>query len=280
VGDWLETYRGTVFRWEVDHNDHFTVAYYFARIADAGQNLLGAIGIEPAEARTVDCFVRYQRELRVGDIMHVESGVIGVESDGLVLGHKLLDTGEGVLCTTVEQGVRLSAPLDPARARRIEERRVAWDGPARERRPRPAGLNGLRDSARDTVRPAEIDVTSGAALSHYVHRFSAANGHAIAAFGMTPHYMRTQQRGFSTFEFQLELGAPLRAGDSVRVRSGVLHVGNSSLRLLHVMTREPSGEVVASLEQSGVHFDQEARRPTPLPDALRERARTLLVAES
>jgi len=26
VGDWLETYRGTVFRWEVDHNDHFTVA--------------------------------------------------------------------------------------------------------------------------------------------------------------------------------------------------------------------------------------------------------------
>jgi len=27
VGDWLETYRGTVFRWEVDGNDHFTVAY-------------------------------------------------------------------------------------------------------------------------------------------------------------------------------------------------------------------------------------------------------------
>jgi acyl-CoA thioesterase FadM len=43
------------------------------------------------------------------------------------------------------------------------------------------------------------------------------------------------------------------------------------------MSREPSGEVVASLEQSGVHFDQEARRPTPLPDALRERARALLV---
>jgi acyl-CoA thioester hydrolase len=277
VGDWLETYRGIVFRWEVDHNDHFTVAYYFARIADAGQNLLGAVGLGPAEARTVDCFVRYQRELRVGDIMHVESGVIGAEPDALVLGHKLFDTGEGVLCTTVEQRVRLAARLDAARARRAEECRVAWDGPARERRPRPAEPRGLRDSARDTVRPVEIDSTNGAALSHYIHRFSAANGHAIAGFGMTPHYMRAQQRGFSTFEFQLELGAPLRAGDSVRVRSGLLHVGNSSLRLLHVMTREPSGEVVASLEQSGVHFDQEARRPSPLPDALRERARALLV---
>ena len=37
---------------------------------------------------------------------------------------------------------------------------------------------------------------------------------------------------------------------------------------------------LATLEQSGVHFDQEARRPTPLPDALRERARALLVKAS
>jgi len=277
VGDWLEAYRGTVFRWEVDHNDHFTVAYYFARIADAGHGLLGALGLGPAEAPTADCFVRYQRELRVGDLMHVESGVIGIEPGALVLGHKLFDSGAGTLCTTVEQRVRPAAPLDAERARRAEARRVVWDGPARERRPRPAGLAGFHDSARDIVKPGELDVSGAVALSHYVHRFSAANGHAIAGFGMTPAYMRAEQRGFSTFEFQLELGEPLRAGDGVRVRSAVRHVGSSSLRLLHVMTREPAGEVVASLEQSGVHFDQEARRPAPLPEALRERARGLLV---
>jgi acyl-CoA thioester hydrolase len=95
---------------------------------------------------------------------------------------------------------------------------------------------------------------------------------------MTPAYMRGEHRGFSTFEFQLEVGAPLRAGDRLRVRSGLVHVGNSSLRLLHVMTREPAGEVVASLEQSGVHFDQEARRPAPLPPALHERALGLRVS--
>jgi acyl-CoA thioesterase FadM len=45
------------------------------------------------------------------------------------------------------------------------------------------------------------------------------------------------------------------------------------------MTREPSGEMAATLEQSGVHFDQEARRPAPLPDAMRQRARALLLTE-
>ena len=278
MGDWLEAYRGTVFRWEVDHNDHFTVAYYFARIADAGAWLLADVGLGPEETRTVDCFVRYQRELRVGDLMHVESGVIGAEPGSLLVGHKLIDSGADAVCTTVEQQVRVPIALSAETARRIERRRVAWDGPARERRSRPAGWAGFRDSARDTVKPAELDVAGAAALSHYVHRFSAANGHAIAAFGMTPEYMRGERRGFSTFEFQLEVGAPLRAGDFLRVRSGVVHVGNSSLRLLHVMTREPAGEVVATLEQSGVHFDQEARRPAPLPPALRERALRLQVS--
>jgi acyl-CoA thioesterase FadM len=277
---WLETYRGTVFRWEVDHNDHLTVAYYFARIADAGAGLLAAIGLAPAAAPTADCFVRYQRELRVGDIMHMDSGVISVEPDALVLGHKLFDSGTSALCTTVEQRVRLAAPPTAQARRAAEARRVVWDGPARERRARPAGLAGFRDSARDTVEPAELDLSGGPALAHYIHRFSAANGHAIAAFGMTPAYLREERRGFSTFEFQLELGGPLRPGDGVRVRSGICHVGSSSLRLLHVMTREPGDEMVATLEQSGVHFDQEARRPAPLPEPLRERARALLVKTS
>ena len=280
MGDWLETYRGTVFRWEVDPNDHLTVAYYFARIADAGAGLLARIGLTAAATRTADCFVRYQRELRAGDIMHMDSGVVAVELDALVLGHKLLDSGADALCTTVEQRVRLAAPLTAETRGAVEAVRVPWDGPARERRPRPDGYAGFRDSARDVVKLWEVDVSGGAALSHYIHRFSAANGHAIAAFGMTPAYMRAEHRGFSTFEFQLELGSPLRPGDGVRVRSGLRHVGNSSLRILHVMTREPGDEVVATLEQSGVHFDQDARRPAPLPEAMRERARALLVKDT
>src|SRR5262249_59641148 len=82
-----------------------------------------------------------------------------------------------------------------ARGRAGGARRVDWEGPARERRPRPAGVEGFRDSARDTVKPDEIDVFGQVALAHYIHRFSAANGHVIAAFGITPGYMRAERRG-------------------------------------------------------------------------------------
>ena len=270
---WIETYRGTVFRWEVDDNDHFTVAYYLARISDASVAMLHALGIGPTP--TVDCFIRYQKELRVGDIMHIDSAVIAVDAYGIVLGHKLFESAAGELCTTVEQ--RLAPALEPSARRTLEARRLAWDGPARDVRPRPRSVDGFRDSSRDTVKPWEIDLTGHLSPSAAVHRFSASNAHVLAAFGVTPAYMRESHRGLSTFEFQLSLRGEVQAGDPLVVRSALVHVGNSSLRFFHTMLDERSGTEVASLEQSGVHFDQDRRRPAPLPDELRARAQALLV---
>jgi acyl-CoA thioester hydrolase len=69
----------------------------------------------------------------------------------------------------------------------------------------------------------------------------------------------------------------VQAGDPLVVRSALVHVGNSSMRFFHAMLDERSGTEVASLEQSGVHFDQDRRRATPFPDELRARAQALLV---
>ncbi len=290
----METYRGTVFPWETDIVEHLTVAYYFERFADATLNLLDGLGLGAdymnAERRacvTVDCYVRYMHELRVGDILHISSAVIGVDDAELRLGHRVFNSDTGVLCATVEQrtvhvrqGERTPTPL-PARQRdAARDGQVAWDGPPREKRWQPAGTLGFIDSACDTVKPWEIDVFGQSAFSFYILRFSAGGIQTFAAFGMTPAYMREQRRGMSTFEFQLGFFGELRAGDPVRVKTGLLHLGNSSIRVFHRMFNGRSGELVASLDQFGVHLDVDARRPTPLPDALRDRARAILIRPS
>lgn len=287
MGAWLETYRGVVYRWEVDHNDHLTVAYYFARLGDATLALLDALKL-PTEGDgslwlTADCYVRYARELRVGDIMHITSAPIATESDGLVAGHKLVNTGRDEVVTTFEHRLRLVSPdgapvsLPAADRERLERGRAVWDGPARERRARPKRLDGLQETARDTIRPWEAGGSVPGALAAYVHRFSGANSHVLAAFGVTPDYMRDQHRGFSTFEFQFGATSVLRPGTRVVVRSGLTHVGTSSLRLFHIMSDAQTSAELATLHQAGVHFDQDARRPAPLPAELATRARALLV---
>jgi acyl-CoA thioesterase FadM len=289
MNSWVETYRGAVHRWEVDNVDHFTVAFYFDRLADASLNALEAFGLGPAvlaparqRCLTVDCYVRYLHELRMGDILHILSGVIAVEADGLLVGHQLFDSARDRLCATVEQRVRVQRGRTPVRLsarqrRALEGHRVRWEGPPRERRPTAAAETGLRDTGRDVVRPWEIDLTGRSALSHYIHRFTAANTQLIARFGMTPAYMSEQRRGFSTFEFQLAISGELRAGDPVAVKGGLVRLGNSSLHVLHRMFNARTGALVATLHQLGVHLDLDARRPTPLPDDLRERAKALLL---
>ena len=287
---WIDSGRGSVAAWEVDHVGHFTVAYYHQRIEDAGFAVLETLGFGPAYALrsdrgclTTDCYVRYLHELRGGDIYHVRSGVLVVEEAALVVGHMLFESASDALCTTVEQRVAHAdlATGDPIaltveQRRTAEAHRVDWQAPPRDRRPRPRGDEGFVDGALDTVKPSEMNVLGRSALSHYIHRFSASGGHLMAAFGMTPAYMRTERRGLSTFEFQLGISGPLRSGDLVRVRSALVHVGKSSFRLFHRMTNTRTGGQLATLEQSGVHLDMEARRSIPLPDALRSKAVAML----
>jgi acyl-CoA thioester hydrolase len=287
---WIDSCRGSVPAWEVDHVGHFTVAYYHQRIEDAGLIVLETLGLGPRDAlhegrgcATTDCHVRYLHELRGGDIYHVESGVLAVEDDALVLAHRLFDSASGTLCTTVRQRVAhlelatdKAIPLGAAARSAALAHQVQWEEPAPERRPRPTGDAGFMDGTLDTVKPSEINVLGRAGLSHYIHRFSASGGHLMAAFGMSPAYLQSEVRGLSTFEFQLAITGALRSGDVVRVQSALAHVGNSSLRLFHRMLNARSGEPLATLEQSGVHLDREARRPAPLPETLRTKARALL----
>lgn len=288
---WLETHRGTVFAWEVDHVGHFTVAYWFDRFEDAGLGFLDAVGLgaDTLRARsqacvTTDGYVRYLRELRGNDVFHIVTGVIGGDDASLVLGHKVIDSSTGTVCGTLEQTVvRVDAErgtrvaLTASERRAADAHRVAWDGPPRERRVAPRADDGFADGARDTVKPEDMAVTGRGALRSYVHRFSASGGHVLTAFGMTPAYMRDEHRGLSTFEFQLGFAGPLLPGMPVQVKTALLHVGNSSLHLFHRMRDARTGAELATLHQLGVHLDTRARRPAPLPAELRDKARGLLV---
>ena len=288
---YLETYRGWVAPWECDVVEHLTVAYYFERFADSSLWLLEDLGlgqsyIDAAQhtCATVDCHVRYMAELRAGDLHHIESAPIGVDDKLVTFGHKVFNSATGGLCATLEQRLvhfdmraRKAAPLPADRRAAVERRVVAWDGPAREERPTPESTDGFVDSFRNTTRPWEVDVLGHVGFQFYIHRFSAACGHALNAIGMTPAYQREARIGFSTFEFQLQFRRELRAGDLVYCKSGIMHVGGSSIRVLHKMFNARTGELAAQLSQFGVHLDMEARRPKPLPEEIRAKGLALQV---
>jgi acyl-CoA thioesterase FadM len=154
---------------------------------------------------------------------------------------------------------------------------VPWPGPAMEHRPEPATIEGFIPTAYDRVKPNDLGVEGNFTLGAFVHRFTAGCIQGLAAIGATASYMEAERRGYSTFELILSISGSPRLGNAVLVETGIVHLGNSSLRFLHRMRDPLTGGEFARLGQFGVQLDLDARRPAAFPEAIRSAAARFLV---
>jgi acyl-CoA thioesterase FadM len=280
MANWTETYRGTVPPWQCDLTEHFTVACYFDRLEEAEATLAEDLGLGTLPHRSDlprRIIGRFERELRAGAGFHVESAVIDTES-GLRFGHRFINSAGGEVVTWFDSHWDLStAPLEAQQHNAVASRLAAWNGPASEERPEPSSTDGFIATARGRVKPGDVNAAGHFALGAIVHRFSGASAQLSTAIGMDRASMQRQRRGFSTFEQNLHLSGALRLDAPYLVETGIGHVGNSSLRMIHRMTDPRTGTEVARLSQYGVNLDLDARRPARWPDEIRERAAALVV---
>jgi acyl-CoA thioesterase FadM len=274
---WIETYRGAVSPWETDVTEHFTVAFYFDRVAMAEASLAAELGLTDtlrAGGFTRRYDVRYARELRAGSAFHVESAALEIKGGvdgGVRLGHRFVDsvTGEAITWFDVHwDGVDAKLP-----AGRI----AAWDGPEFEVRADPNDLSRLIPTSAGRVQPGDLDEFGRMGICGVIHKFTDSSVQIGAAVGLTADYIKTGRRGFSTFEFRVRIGGSLGLGDRYETRTGIAHLGNSSLRFLHVMSDPATGQEIARLGQFGVTLDLDVRRPAALAPELRERAEKLVL---
>jgi acyl-CoA thioesterase FadM len=272
---WMETWRGIVAPWECDITEHFTIAYYFDRLADAASLAGASLGLDAKSLPAACRFdVRFARELRAGASFHILSAPLVLADGALRLGHQYVDSADGEVTTWVQETREIAgALLPPAISRRL----VPWPGPAVDPRPEPNTTEGFVPTARDRVKPADLGPDGNFALAAFVHRFTTGSVQALAAIGATAGYLHTERRGFSTFELTLQVSALPRLGSPLLVETGIMHLGNSSIRFMHRMCDPADGSEFARLGQFGVQLDLDTRRPAPLPQALRMAARRLLV---
>lgn len=104
----LETHRGTVYPWEIDHMGHMNVQHYVARFDSATWHLFAAMGMTPRWLRdhrrgmsAVEQTVSYRREVLAGDLVIVISSVLEVSTRSIRFRHVMHDavTGEEVAST-------------------------------------------------------------------------------------------------------------------------------------------------------------------------------------
>jgi acyl-CoA thioester hydrolase len=126
---------------------------------------------------------------------------------------------------------------------------------------------------RGAVYPWHCDHVGHMNVMWYVGKFDEATWNLFHQMGITPSYLRANQRGMAAVDQHIQYQRELKAGDVITIRSTVLEMAGKKIRFRHEMVNNDSGEVAAVCTMLGVHMDTQARKACPFPEEILARAR-------
>ena len=98
----IETYRGFVYPWVIDHVGHMNVQFYTARFDEASWQFLAQLGLTPAflkrngrAAVAVDQHTQYKREVVAGTLLHITSELVSLGRSSIRFIHRMYDSASG-----------------------------------------------------------------------------------------------------------------------------------------------------------------------------------------
>jgi acyl-CoA thioester hydrolase len=128
---------------------------------------------------------------------------------------------------------------------------------------------------KGAVFPWHCDEMGHMNVMWYVGRFDEGTRHFFHALGLTPQFLRANNRGMAAVEQTIEYKRELLAGDIVTVHSMLLDIKDKSVRFGHEMRKADTDEIAATTTLTGVHIDTIARRACAFPAEVREKAAML-----
>ena len=118
---------------------------------------------------------------------------------------------------------------------------------------------------RGVVYPWQCDHMGHMNVMWYVGKFDEATWQMFAAIGVTPSYMRNENRGVAAVRQNITYRRELHPGDLITIRTGILEMKERLIRFYHEMRNDDSAEIAATTMITGIHLDTLARKTCPFP---------------
>jgi acyl-CoA thioester hydrolase len=125
---------------------------------------------------------------------------------------------------------------------------------------------------RGTVYPWQCDHMGHMNVMWYAGKFDEASWQLLSSLGLTSSRFRNEGTAMAAVEQHIQYKRELHPGDIVTVRSAVLEAKDKSIRFIHEMRNDETGEVAATSVLVAVHLDATVRKARSLPADVRQRA--------
>lgn len=297
-------YRGSVNQWECDDGGHLNVRFHFERAMFGLAHLAHALemprAFTPQAGATLvplEAHVRFLKEARPGAPLSMHGGVVKLsENDAQVCLDMQHADDSPAACFTLKVAhveTRGYRPFAWSSRSRAAAKRLHCALPAHAKprsidltkAPSEASLQRAIDvgAARigaTMVTPDQCDAFGRLRGEHFVGRVSDSVPNLLAQWRQAAADANGGAPAGAVVEARFVYRHFPRAGDLIEVRSGIVEVGEKTLRLVHWLCDPESGGVWASMEAVALTFDTVTRKTiSPTPDA-RERLAKHVVALS
>ena len=105
----IETCRGVVYPWQMDHMDHMNVQFYTARFDEATWHFFAALGMTTGYFKAnrrgmaaLEQRTQYKRELHAGALIRITSELLEMKPKTIRFVHRMYDTESGAEVATTE----------------------------------------------------------------------------------------------------------------------------------------------------------------------------------
>ena len=105
----IETYRGFVYPWSMDHIGHMNVQFYTARFDEATWHFFARLGITPGFLKenkrgmvALDQRTQYKQEVLAGTLLHITTDLLEIKRKTIRFQHRMFNSETGQEVATTE----------------------------------------------------------------------------------------------------------------------------------------------------------------------------------
>ena len=124
--------------------------------------------------------------------------------------------------------------------------------------------------------PMETDHMGHANVRYYSRAFNESAYYTFTTAGITPRYMRENNRGMAAVTESNEYKREILPGDLIQIRSCFINFTPKSLHVWAVMIDACTREICAINDQVCVSLDTIARKAVPWPKKIYEKGKSLI----
>ena len=290
------TGRGAINPWECDQWGHLNVQFYAAKASEAQAALASLLGLVPSRLRggavallPLTDRILFKRELRAGDTFFIRSGVRTISPHGtLALASRMVNQETGVESAAFETrwcwaDLASAAPqpwpedvLGAALAVAGDLPQAPLPRPMAHAVPAATNLERAQLTYRGSVQTWECDANGTAPPRAHIARFADCVPHLFRSMHMSKDELLQRQLGSAALDYDIAYHQPMRVGQAVEIRSGLLDMGEKVFHFFHHLVDSSSAAPITSIVVAALFFDLVARKSVPVPDFVRREGQILL----